>query len=176
MEIVVRAVEVGGHHGDVVRAVLQVVTLAHLEARDFGNGVFLVGVFQFAREEAVLAHRLRCVFRVDAGGAEEEQFLHAVGIGFADDVALNLHVHHDEISAVERVGHNAAHKGSGQYDGVGALLVEELADGLLVRQVEFLVCAAHEVGVAALQEVVPDGRAHQSAVACHVYLAVLVHW
>ena len=69
-------------------------------------------------------------------------------------------------------GHNVI---SGLYDGVGALLVEELADGLLVRQVEFLVCAAHEVGVAALQEVVPDGRAHQSAVACHVYLAVLVH-
>ena len=47
MEVVVGAIEVGGHHGNVVGAVLQVVALAHLEAGNLGNGVLLVGVFQW---------------------------------------------------------------------------------------------------------------------------------
>ena len=33
IEIIIRPVEVGRHHGDIVRTVLQVVTLAHLDTR-----------------------------------------------------------------------------------------------------------------------------------------------
>ena len=101
MEVVVRAVEVGRHHGNVVGAVLEIVALAHLQACDLGYGVFLIGVFQWRCEEAVLFHRLWRVLRIDAGGAKEEEFLHAVGVGLADDIALHLHVLHYEVCAIQ---------------------------------------------------------------------------
>ena len=150
VEVVVRAIEVRRHHGDVVRAVLQVVTLAHLQAGNLRDGVLLVRVLQWAGEETVLLHRLRGILGIDAGGAEEEQFLDIVGVGFADHIALDLHVHHDEVGAVEAVGHDTADEGGGQHHGVRTLFVEELLDGVLVGQVEFLVAATHEVGIAAL--------------------------
>ena len=68
MEVVIGAVEVRRHHSEIVGAVLQVVAFAHLEARNFCNGVFLVGVLKFAREESVFFHGLRSILRVDASG------------------------------------------------------------------------------------------------------------
>ena len=101
MEVVIGTIEVGGHHGNIVGAVLQVVALAHLQAGNLGDGVLLVGVLQRAGQEAVLLHGLRCVLGIDAGAAQEEQFLHAMGVGFTDHVALNLHVHHNEVSTIQ---------------------------------------------------------------------------
>ena len=71
MEIVIGAIEVRRHHGEVVGTILQVVAFAHLEARNFCNGVFLVGVLKFAREESVLFHGLRSILRVNTGRTEE---------------------------------------------------------------------------------------------------------
>ena len=100
MEIVVGAVEVGRHHGNIVGAVLQVVALAHLQTCNLRNGIFLIGVFQRTCQQTVLLHGLGCILRIDARRAQEQQFLHAVGIGLADDITLNLHVHHDEVGPV----------------------------------------------------------------------------
>ena len=132
MEIVVRAIEVRGHHGNVVGAVLQVVALAHLQSRNLRDSVFLVGVLQRTGKEAVLLHGLWSVLGVDAGGAQEEQFLHVVRVGFAYHVALDLHVHHDEVSTVKHVGHDAAHKGSRQYHSIRLLFIKELLHSHLV--------------------------------------------
>ena len=44
VKVVVRPVEIGRHHGDVVRAVLQVEALAHLEPRDLCYGIGLIRV------------------------------------------------------------------------------------------------------------------------------------
>ena len=93
-----------------------------------------------------------------------------VEVGLLDDVALHLHVLHDEVGTVERVGHDAAHEGGGEDDGVGLFLVEEGLNGGLVGKVELTVAAAHEVVVAAGLEVVPDGGAHESVVSRDVYL------
>ena len=174
MEVVVRAVQVGRHYGDVVGPVLEVVALAHLQAGDLRYRIFLVGVFKRRCEQAVLPHRLRGVLRVDAGRAQEEELPHAVGVRLGDHVALDPHVHHDEVGAVEAVGHYATDEGGGEDDGVRALLVEETSYGVLVRKVQFLMGASHEVVVAAGLEVVPDGGADQPAVAGDIYLAVLV--
>ena len=46
VEVVVGTVEVGGHDGNVVRAVLQVEAFAHFQSGNFGNGVRFVGVLQ----------------------------------------------------------------------------------------------------------------------------------
>ena len=132
VEVVVRAVKVRGHHGEVVGAVLQVVAFAHLEARNLCDGVFLVGVFEFAREEGVFLHGLRGVLRVDACRAEEQELLHVVGIGLAEHVALDFHVHHHEVCTVERVCHDAADKCRRKHHCVRAFFVKELLDGILV--------------------------------------------
>lgn len=57
--------------------------------------------------------------------------------------------------------------------GVGAFLVEEGLDSLLVGEVELAVGAAHQIVVAARLEIAPDGRAHEPAVPGDVYLGVL---
>ena len=48
-------------------------------------------------KEHIFAHRLRCILRIDAGRAQEEELLHAMRISVADYVALHLHVLHDEV-------------------------------------------------------------------------------
>ena len=135
VEVIVRAVKVRGHHGEVVRAVLQVVAFAHLEARNFSNGVFLVRIFKFAREESVFFHGLRGILGVNAGRAQEQELLYVVGIGFAEHVALNFHIHHYKISAVKRVRHDATDKSSRKHYGIGAFFVKELLDGILISKV-----------------------------------------
>ena len=110
VEVVVRTVKICGHHGEIVGAVLQVVAFAHLEACNLCDGVFLVGVLKFAREEGVLLHWLRGVLRVDACRAEEQKFLYVVGVGLAEHVALDFHVHHHEVCTVERVCHDSTDK------------------------------------------------------------------
>ena len=168
MEVIVGAIQVGRHHGDIVGTVLQVVALAHLQTGNLGDGIFLVGVLQRRREQAVLLHRLRGILGIDAGRAQEEQTLHTVTIGLADDVALHEHVLHDEVGSIERVGHDATHEGCRQNDGLGALLVEEASHGQLVGEVKLAVATPNKVGITTLQEIVPDGRANKSPMAGHI--------
>ena len=75
-------------------------------------------------------------------------------IGLAYDIALDLHIHHYEVSAVEAVCHDSAHKCGSEHNGIGLLLVEELLHRILVGEVEFLVAAAYEVLIATALEVV----------------------
>ena len=168
MEVVVGTIQVGGHNGNVVGAVLQVVALAHLQAGNLGNGILLVRVLQRAGEEAVLLHRLGSVLGIDACGTQEEEFLDTMGVGLGDDVALDLHVHHDEVGTVEHVGHDAAHKGCRQHHCIGLFLIEEGLDSVLVGQVQLLMASANEIRVAPLLEVVPYGRTYKAIVACYV--------
>ena len=46
IEIIIRAVKVCRHHGDVVRSILQVEALAHFQSGNFGDCIRLVGIFQ----------------------------------------------------------------------------------------------------------------------------------
>ena len=112
MKIVIRTIEVGRHYGNIVGTVLEIVRLAHLETSNLGNGVFLVGVFQFTSEEAVLLHGLKRILRIDTGRAKEEEFLHIMSICLGNNVALDLHIHHQKVSTIKTVGHDATYKGS----------------------------------------------------------------
>ena len=90
----------------------------------------------------------------------------------ADDVALDLHVHHDEVCTVEHIGHDATNKSGGEDNGVRFFHIKELLDGVLICQVQFLMAAAHQIVIAPLLEVVPYCRANQPVVAGYVNLAV----
>ena len=147
VEVVIRTIKVRRHYSEVVGAILQVVAFAHLEARDLCDGVFLVGVLEFAREESILFHRLRGIFRVNASRTEEQELLHVVGVGFAEHVALNFHVHHHEVCTVERVCHNAADESRREHHSIGAFFVKEFLDGVLIGKVKFLVRTTDKVVV-----------------------------
>ena len=66
VEIVVRAVEVGGHGGDEVAPVLPPVSLRQLDTGDLGDRVGLVRRLKRAGEKRVLGDRLRREPRIDA--------------------------------------------------------------------------------------------------------------
>ena len=87
-------------------------------------------------------------------------------------IALHLHVLHDEVGTVERVGHDAAHKSGSQHYCIRTLLIKEARNGLLVCKVQLLMAAAYKIVVAASLKVVPYSGTHKSVVSCNVYLAV----
>ena len=101
VEIIVGPVEVSRHDGNIVGTILQVVALAHLQSCNLGNSILLVGVLKGRCEQGIFLHRLGSILGIDAGGAQEQKFLNAMGIGLANDITLDLHVHHDEIGTIE---------------------------------------------------------------------------
>uniref|UniRef100_A0A8R7R825 Uncharacterized protein n=1 Tax=Triticum urartu TaxID=4572 RepID=A0A8R7R825_TRIUA len=168
VEVVLGAVEVGGHGGDGVEAVLDAVGLAHLDAGDLGDGVPLVGGLERAGEEGALRDGLRRELGVDAGGAEEEELADgAAAERGVDDVGLDLEVGGDEVGGEGGVGVDAADLGGGEHDVAGPLGGEEGLDGGLAGEVELGVRADDHVGEAEREEAAQDGRAHQPAVARH---------
>ena len=153
---------------------MQVVALAHLQSCNLGNCILLVGVLKGRCEQGIFLHRLGSILGIDAGGAQEQKFLNAMGIGLTNDITLDLHVHHDEIGPVERIGHDAAHEGCCQHYGLGTLLIEKPPDGHLVGQIEFGMGAPDEIRIPPLDQVVPNGRAHKPAMPCHINLTPFV--
>ena len=64
-------------------------------------------------------------------------------IGLTDNIALNFHIHHDEVCTIERIGHDAADECGSKNYGVGAFLVKKTFDGNLIGQIKFLVTASY---------------------------------
>ena len=102
MVVVVGAIQVGGHHGDVVRAVLTVQELAVLQATDLRQGIRLVGL-------------------------------------------------------------------------LGLLLSEEGFNGILASEVQFLVGASDDIGIALTLELAHNRATHHPTVTCYIYLTVLTY-
>ena len=173
--VVVGTVEVGGHHRDEVAAVLVAVGLAHLHARDFGNGVGLVGVLQRAGEDVFFADGLRGQLGVDARRAQVQQLAHAATVAFVQHVGLNHDVFIDEIGPQGIIGVDAAHLGGGQQHVFGPVFGKKAGHGGLVGQVELGRGAGDEVGVAPARELAQQCRAHHAPVAGDVNAGILFH-
>ena len=175
VEVVVWAVEVGGHGGQVPGAVLAVVAPAHLDPGDLGEGVGAVGGLEGAGEEAGLGHGLGGELGVDAGGAEEEEAVDAGLPRGLDHVGLDDEVVADEVGGVGVVGEDAADPGGGENDVLGPLLLEEAGDRGGVEEVELGVGAGEEVGVAEAGKFALDGGADQATVAGDVDAGIERH-
>ena len=109
--VIIGPVKVGGHHRDKIGAILDVVTLAHLQPRDLRDGVGFVCIFEGPREEVLLADGLRGIFRVDAGAAEEEQLFHLREVGIMDHIILKHQVFVEKLRPVGVVGNDPSHLG-----------------------------------------------------------------
>ena len=53
-------------------------------------------------------------------------------IGILDHIALHFHILHDEIGAINAVGHDASDERCGQNDGIRSLTIEEVPHRYLV--------------------------------------------
>ena len=173
--VVVRTIEVGGHDADVVGAVLTVQKLAVLQTGDLSQCIGLVGLFQFTGQQAVFLHGLRCHAGVDAGGAEELQLLAAVLPCRVDGIHLQRHVVIHEIGKCFLIGHDAADLGSSKEHILRLLLCEELFHSILTGQVQFLVGASDDIGIALTLQFTNDCRAHHAAMTCDINLSILFH-
>ncbi len=175
MVVIVGPVQVGGHHGDVVRPVLAVQKFTVFEAGDFRQGVGFVGLFEFAREQAVFLHRLRRHPRVDAAAAEEFELLAAVFPRRVDDVHLQDHIVVHKVGQGILVCHNPPYLGRRQEYIFRLLFLEESLDIRLPAKVEFLVRPGNDVRIALPLQFPHDGGTYHAAVPGDVDFAVLVH-
>ena len=173
--VVVGAVEVGRHHGDEVAAVLVAVGFAHLHARDFGNGVRLVGRLQRAGHDVLFPDGLRGQLGVDARRAQVQQLAHPVPVALVEHVALNHEVVVEKIGPVGIVGVNAAHFGGRQQHVVRLLVGKKPRHRGLVAQVQLGRSARYQVGVARAAQQPHKSRANHAAVPGNVYFGVLFH-
>src|SRR5262245_40450946 len=71
--VVIWPIHVGGHGADKVAPVLPSVGLAHLDARDFGYGIPLIGGFEVASKQVFFFQRLRREPGINAGTAQKQQ-------------------------------------------------------------------------------------------------------
>ena len=71
--VVPRAIEVGRHQADGIKAVLAAQGLTQLDAADLGDGVQRIGRFQCAGEQRLLTDLLLGKFRIDATAAQKQQ-------------------------------------------------------------------------------------------------------
>ena len=67
-------------------SILTVIALTQLDARNFGNGVGLIGGLQCAGEQGIFAHGLGCQFGIDATGTEEHELANAAPECGIDDI------------------------------------------------------------------------------------------
>ena len=164
MIIVVRAVEIGRHHRYIVSAILTVEKLAIFQSRDFGQGICLVGFLERGSEQAAFGHRLGSHAGIDARRPQKFQFPATVAPGRVNHIHLENHVVVHEIGQGVLVGDYASHLGSRKKHIFRLLLGEKLLHCLLTAEVEFLMRAGDDVGVALTAQFAHNGRPYHTAV------------
>ena len=145
--IVVRAIEISRHDGDIVGAVLTIEKLAILETGDLGEGVGLVGLLELAGEQAALGHGLWRHAGVDARGAKELELLAAVLPSGMNDVHLEDHVVVHEVGLRRRIAHDASYLGGSKEDVLGLLFFEKLLYLILSCKIKFFMSACNYIFV-----------------------------
>jgi hypothetical protein len=109
---------------------------------------------------------------VDAGGSEKDQPVGPGLVGGLDDALFDGQVVADKVRRVAVVGQNAADARRRQHHKVRLFCLKELACRVRIAQVELVGRAAHEVRVAVLLKVLPDGPAGHAAMARDVYFVI----
>ena len=149
IEVVPGTVQIRGHEGQILGAILAIEAAAQLDAGDLGDGIGTVGLFQGAGEKVLLLERLRGELGVDAGAAKEDEALHPCPERLVDHVEFDGQVLLDELVGVLPVGEDAADPGRGDDHDLGPLLGEELPGPGLIGEIEFFEGSREHVLVSA---------------------------
>ena len=118
IEVVARAVQIGGHGRNVVMAIFLAIGLAQLDPGDLGDGVPFVGRLQGAGQQRVLGDRLGRKLGIDAGRAQEQKLFHAAQVRGLDDGGLDRQIVEQELRRIGVIGDDAADFGGGQQHGM----------------------------------------------------------
>lgn len=173
--VVVGTIEVGGHDGDIIGAVLAVEELAVLEAADLGQRIGFVGLLQRTGEQAALWHGLGSHAGVDTAAAQKLEFLAAVLPGGMDDVHLEDHILVHEVGQCALVSHDAAHLGGSKEHVLGLLLSEEGLYGILTGEVKFRVGSQHQVVISLAFQFPYYCTTDHASVTGYIYLTCFFH-
>ncbi len=136
IEIVGKAIEIGRHRRDEIAAVLPAVRAAQHDAGDLSDGVPLVGRLERTGEQGILAHRLSCEPRIDAGRAEKQELFDPDLACRLDDVGFDHQIVVKEIGGPCIVGDNAADGRRGNDHHLRIFLMHPALDCILAAQVE----------------------------------------
>src|SRR5579862_2446942 len=156
VKVIAGAVEIGRHGADEVPAILAVVRLAEADARDLRDGVGVVRRLQRTGEQRGLRDGLRRVLRVNAGTAQEEQFLHPGLIRGLDEVVLDLQVVQKELDGKVVVRLDAADRRRGDDHQSRLFPLEKAGDGFALRQVQLGVGAGEDFLIPVLPQIADD--------------------
>ena len=85
-----------------------------------------------------------------------------------DDIVLNEEIVANEQRRPRIVGVNSAHAGGRHDDRLRAFGLKKLANGGLVREIEFMMGPQYQIGVTLQLEGSDNRRTHQSTVARHI--------
>ena len=135
MEVVIRAIEVCWHDSYVISTILEVIAFTHLKTCYLCNSILLVAIFQWRSQQTILAHWLWCVLWIDTRTSKEEKFLYLMKIALLNNIALHLHILHDEVCTIEIVCHNTSNESSSKDNGIRFLFIKETLHSLLICQI-----------------------------------------
>lgn len=175
MIIIAWAVQIGGHGADRIKAILLAVCLAHLDSRDFRQGVCVVGGFQRSGEQASFLDRLGAHLGVEARRSEKQQLPAVIAAGAVNDVILYLQVLVDKLCGIGGIGMDAAHLGGSKNHNSGPVLRKKVSYGGLIAQIQLRVCAREQVFIASTYQRSAYGAAHKAAMSGHIDRWISVH-
>ena len=99
IKVVARTIKVRRHQGYGTKAILAAKSLAHLDARDLGDGIPLVGGLERTGEQVLLLDRLRRELRIDAARAQKHELADPRAMGRIDHIVL-----HQRLSRMNKAG------------------------------------------------------------------------
>ena len=174
--VVARSIEVGRHQRMIDNALVAPQELAELQAGDLRERIPLVRLLQRRGEQCRFGDRLRRHARIDAGGTQKQQPLHARLVGAHHGIHRDERVLVEERGVAGGVRADATDARRADDGHVGLLGRVERADRRRIEKIQFLVCARDEIRVAGGVQGAHDGAPHHAPVPRHIDLARLMHW
>ena len=176
VEIIIRPIQIGRHHGNIVSPVLQVITLAHLDPGNLGNRIRFIRIFERRSKQAILRHRLRSVSRINASTPQEQEFLYLIQIRSMNHIVLNHQILVNKVGAVTAVRHNSSDMGGRQEHIFRLLNRKEIMNGLLVGQIQFHMRTQDKIRIPFCLQILQDGGTDQAPMTCYKYFTILIHF
>src|SRR5260370_7959120 len=123
--IVAQAVQVGWHHCDIFRGVMDVVGAGYFGSSDLSQRISPVGALERPGQQVFFLDRLQTRLGINATRTEKEQAAHARTIRFVNDIDGNGQVLRNELGGPGGVGQNPPYLGGSQEDIRRAYLPQE---------------------------------------------------
>ena len=168
IKIITGSVQVGGHQADGIEAVLLMIGLTHLNARDLGHRIPLIGGLQLTGKQMLFLHGLGGKFWINAGGTKEEELLAPALMGCINDVGLDQEIVADKIGRQAVIGMDAADLCRRKKDILRPIVGKERMDSSLICQVQFSMGAGQDLAATYLFQSTADGGTNQAPVTCNI--------